>query len=287
MLTKHWLIIIVVLLATSSAGAAPARRTLTPIVHPTVMIYSAGPGSSLGAFPLEMGLNGREGDAITSAPGVLSIVPGERWSNFVTAAREGVPYVIKSVVLTMISGPDWLFELPARMVTQAGDANIRLWWPLLYESPGTTWTLTVLYGTTAAWDSDGSGPNPAAHVHTEVWTWQLGRTQESLGHLLAVFRQMPFGRSQTPLISDEALYRELRRLLDSMTLPPNFECIYPHEGLPAIGDFEMLVMDACIAATPAYPSPTGPGTGIAITDENPVVIRLFQDIERLGCMVYP
>lgn len=275
--------VILVLLTLNSASAATARRVISTVTHPTVYAYSAGPGGSQGAFPHEMGLNGRQGDAITSSPGVLSIVPGERWSNFVTAVREGVPYTLKSVVLTIDFPADWYYT--GRTVVQVGDANIRLWWPLLYETPNTTWTLAILYGTADLWDDDGPGPNTTAHIHKEVWRWRLGRTQESLEHLLAVFHHAPFGRSGTPLVSDEVLYAQLRDRLENLDLPPEPDCICPGtEQSQAVGEFEMQLLDACIANSAAYPNPTGPGTGVANTDENPATVRLLQDAERLLCI---
>jgi len=49
-----------------------------------------------------------------------------------------------------------------------------------------------------------------------------------------------------------------------------------------LGDFEMEVMDACISVSPLYPNPTGPGTGIAQTSENPACCKLLADTEYVG-----
>lgn len=280
---RNWLIMIAVVLAASSIWAAPANRMPKPIIHPTVLVYSAGPGSSLGAFPQEMGLNGRAGDAITSAPGTLSIVPGERWSNFVTAAKEGVTYAVKSVVLEMITGEhvqcaDWL---PQRQVTQSGEANIRLWWPLTYAVPGDTWRLTILYGTIDLWDDDGVGPNLPSHIHTEIWEWRVVADVQSVKHLLAVFHQTPFGLSQVPLISDEALYVNLQHQVDMIQEAMDEET-YPFVAGLMLGDLEMTVMDACIANSPSQPNPAGDGTGIANSLENSACCKLLVDCEYIG-----
>lgn len=283
MVGKNWLAVIVVLLTASCAEAAHAGRVISTVTHETVHVYSAGPGSSGGAFPQEMGVNGRSGDAVTSVPGVLSIVPGDRWSNFITAASEGIPYVVKSAVMEVHTGSpinciDWL---PERRVIQSGEANIRLWWPLAYESPGTVWILTILYGTADQWDDDGSGPHLPSHVHKEVWKWELRADLQSLKHALAVFRQMPFGASQVPLISDEALFIDLQRQVDVIQEAWDSE-YYPYAGLQLLGYFEMTVMDACIANLPAEPVPSGAGTGIANSLENPACCKLLVDCEYIS-----
>lgn len=267
------------------AGSAGARSVIPTVTHPTVTVYSAGPGGSQGAFPQEMGLNGRQGDAITSVPGVLSIVPGQRWSNFVTAAKQGVSYTIKSVVLTVHS-PDSLMG-DGETVTRSDEWGLRLSWPLLYEAPGTTWTLTVLYGTPNLWDDDAGGPNQASYVHREIWTWYLSSSLDTIGHLLEVFGAMPFGRSQVPIISDEILYASLRQVYREAVneQPPGQGCVcYWREwgGRSSLVELEFMVFDALIATTPE--TPYGPGLGIANTAENPAGSKLIVDAKYLLCI---
>jgi hypothetical protein len=41
------------------------------------------------------------------------------------------------------------------------------------------------------------------------------------------------------------------------------------------------VMDGCIDDSPSFPNPTGPGTGIANSDENPACCKLLVDVEYI------
>ncbi len=253
--------------------AMAARVTSVPIMHETDFVfqaYAVRDGSPL--------------DVIEAVPGVLSIVPGENWENFVGAAQEdpAVPYVIKNVVLckqtpSVIQCAD---VFPAKTICQQGTGSIRLWWPLMYEVPGTTWTLTVVYGTNVQYDDDGAGPNPAGYVHTEVWTWQVQATLESLESLLSLFHELPFGLDEVPLISDEELFVAL---LGKVTEIQASVCTNDQAGMGLLlGDFEMEVMDACIPVSPETPAPTGAGTGIANSLENPACCKLLADAEFIG-----
>jgi hypothetical protein len=48
-----------------------------------------------------------------------------------------------------------------------------------------------------------------------------------------------------------------------------------------LADFELEVMDACIDVSPSFPDPTGPGTGIANSSENPACCKLLVDTEYI------
>lgn len=284
MLTALRLVVFILVFGVACAGAEPGRQIATTVTHEPILLYSAGPGDSTGAFPQEMGLNGRIGDAVTSAQGILSIIPGERWANFVGAAKPGIPYVIKSVVLELKPGEPFPWdESPARpSVLQSQPDAIRLWWPLVYTRPGDMWILTILYGTEIQWDDDAGGRNPLSYLHKEVWKWKLDANVSSIGHLIEVFHQTPWGRSQAPLLSDEALLARLERdiALIQAALDAGDSTV---AGL-LVGDMEMETMDACIATSPAMPNPTGPGTGIANTTENPACTKLLSDCEALPRM---
>ena len=249
-----------------------ARSTVVPIVHETNIVYQAytflSPVTAVGIPPT------------LAVSGVLSFSPAALVQSAVGQRR----ITIKSVVLQkrtpeVIQCAD---VFPARTVSQMGAANVRLTWPLMYEVPGTTWTLTIVYGTWAAYDDDGPGPNPAGYVHTEVWKWRVEATFGSMKDLLVLFHQLPFGTSETPLISDEVLYSALQAKLAAIEAAlhsPEPDTVTA--GL-LVGDFEMEVMDACIGVPPTKPAPTGPGTGIANTDENPACCKLLVDAEYLG-----
>jgi len=277
---------LIALLLLIAIPAMAARVASVPITHEIDLVYQAYDGDSNGTDLEFLGYNGTGEDVIGAVPGVLSIVPGENWENFVGAAQEDpeVAYTIKNVVLckehpSIIQCAD---VFPAGIICQQGTPNIRLWWPLMYEVPGTCWTLTILYGTGVPYDDDGAGPNPAGYVHTEVWQWCVDASLDSLEDLMQLFHELPFGLDEVPLISDEVLFPILNDKIDAIE-----EAVEGSEpdlvtaGL-ILGDFEMEVMDACIPVSPMTPAPTGPGTGIANTVENPACCKLLADAEFIG-----
>ncbi|MHB9036537.1 MAG: hypothetical protein ACYC64_07700 [Armatimonadota bacterium] len=224
------------------------------------------------------------GDPVnTSAPGILCIVPGTNWANYIAAAQQSpaIPYTIKNTTFTkqtpeIVQCAD---VFPAHKVTQQGTPNIRLWWPLMYECPSTVFTLTILYGTPIAWDDDGIGPNPAAWVHAEQWQWHVDADIPSLELLLQLFHELPFGKDEVPLISDEPLYIALQAKLAAAQVA--FLAGDLAEAAAQLSDFELEVMDACILDSPLVPNPTGLGTGIANSEENPACCKLLCDVEYI------
>ncbi|MCC6484845.1 MAG: hypothetical protein IT209_08370 [Armatimonadetes bacterium] len=272
-----------------SVGANAARVASVPITHQSIAVYQAYPGDSNGTNLSSKGYLGAGSDVISAVPGVLSIEGGANWENFVGAAKDGIPHIsagqsgnawsIKNVVLQKTTPPyiQCSDVFPVKNIPQQGTANIRTWWPLMYDVPGTNWTLTILYGTTLPYDDDGAGPNPPAYVHQEVWKWHVDATLGSIANAVRLFHELPFGLDEVPLISDECLYPQLLSWLSSAEAAASAGDTVS-AGL-ILGDFELGVMDACIGASPAFPSPTGPGTGIANTLENPACCKLLVDIE--------
>ncbi len=262
-----------------------ADEFLTDITHSEFLpVYSVYPGQTgvLEAVAFDGFVSDPDGDLISASPGVLSIVPGQAWANYVKAAQLDVEYTLKNVVLKKTT-PEIIQcadVFPANTISQQGTPNIRLWWPLMYETAGTTWTLNILYGTSVPWDDDGAGPNPTGYVHRDEWKWILETDIPHMQLMLDLFHELPFGLDEVPLISDEALFSvlegklaEIRMLVDNKKMTD--------AGL-LLGDFEMEVMDACIVVSPAKPKPTGPGTGIANTIENPACCKLMADAEFVG-----
>jgi len=281
---KKYLPLLVAGAAILASTAHAARITVNPITHTPLKVYQAYAGNSLGTDLAFRGYLGTGVDVITAVPGVLSIDPGANWSNFVGAAQVpgGPSWSIKNVVLrkvtpTVLQCAD---RFPVKNIPQQGSANIRLWWPLQYELPGTVWTLTILYGTTTPYDDDGAGTNPAGYAHTEVWTWTVDADFAHLSYLLALFHEEPFGLDEVPLISDEVLYPKLQALVAKAAGELN-QGDKVSAGL-TLGELELTVMDACIGISPAFPNPTGPGTGIANTLENPACCKLLVDFEYIG-----
>ena len=221
-------------------------------------------------------------DVISSAPGILSIDPGgPTWPNFIGAATVGVPYTIKNTMLVKQT-PEFVQcaeVFPSHTVVQQGTPNIRLWWPLMYEVPSTNFILTILYGTPVLFDDDGPGPNPPAWVHQERWVWHVDADLPHLALLLELFHELPFGLDEVPLISDEPLYVALQAKIAAA-----YAAFLGGDTATAaaiLSDFELEVMDACIGVSPAFPNPTGIGTGIANTAENPACCKLLVDIEYI------
>ena len=275
-------ILLVLALTLLFAVPAMAGRIASTMITHLEQIYQACAASSEDCFGFS-GYLTPENDVITSAPGILSIDPGENWRNFVGAYQEDPPveYTIKNVMLVK-ECPEYVQcrdIFPSHTITQQGTPNIRLWWPLMYTVPSCTFTLTILYGTPVLYDDDGPGPNPPAWVHVEQWVWHVDVDLERLSQLLELFHELPFGKDEVPLISDEPLYYELQsKLYEAMTA-----YMYGDTAAAAsiLADFELEVMDACIDVSPAYPNPTGPGTGIANTEENPACCKLLVDVEYI------
>ncbi len=179
--------LLLILCIAVGSPALAARVTTTPVLH-QMTVYQAYPGSSLPRVTdaalneCWLGYLPQSGDVISSVPGILCIDPGcASWCNYVAAGQEDPvePYTIKNTTFVKVTpnhvqckmdGDNEI--LPAHTITQQGTANIRTWWPLMYEVPGTTFTLTILYGTPSLYDDDGTGPNPPSWVHLEQWIWR-------------------------------------------------------------------------------------------------------------------
>ncbi|MCL5105256.1 MAG: hypothetical protein M1133_14255 [Armatimonadetes bacterium] len=287
--------IILLVLALTLVMAAPSmagRITSTMIQHYN-QVYQAYPacldqvatdssvvdGSASRVFKGYLGLGK---DVISSVPGILAICPGgTTWPNFIEAAQAGVPYTIKNTTFVKET-PEFVQcndVFPPHRVTQQGTPNIRLWWPLMYEVPSTTFTLTILYGTPTLFDDDGDGPNPPAWVHVEQWVWHVDADLPHLSLLLELFHEIPFGKDEVPLISDEPLYWALQDKIAAAYAA--FQAGDTATAAAYLTDFELEVMDACIPTSPCNPNPTGPGTGIANTEENPACCKLLVDVEYI------
>lgn len=272
---KRYLLPIVALLVVAAVVPAGAVRIAnTPMTHACGTVFQAYPGNSAGTQAGFAGYLGLDGDPIAAVPGILWIIPGTNWSNFVAAARAGDAYSIKDVQLRKVvpTSNQCLDVFPDHTVIQQGSANIRTWWPLMYEKPGTTWTLSILWGTTTA--KQYPGEPDKAWVHQDVWCWNLVTDVDHLRNLLVLFHELPYGKDEVPLISDEPLYVDLVARVDAIkAAQQNFE------KAALLGEFELLVSDHCIYTSPRlpYPSGTGRGLGIANSDENPACCKILVD----------
>jgi len=274
------IILLVLAMALAAMPAMAARMATLPLIHDPIQVFQAYPGDSNGTNLAQMGYKGLGGDVISSVPGILSIVPGANWANFVAAAQAGVPYTIKNVVLIKRTPKitQCADVFPPKVVTQQGTPNIRLWWPLMYEVPSTTWTLTITYGTPTAW-ADPANPGAPSYVHVEQWQWHVDASLQSMKYLLELFHELPFGLDEVPLVSNETLYPKLQAMLDAV-IASLAAGDTVNAGL-TLSEFELEVSDACITVSPATPAPVV-GTGIANTPENPACCKLMADAEYVG-----
>lgn len=259
--------------------AMAARTLVVPNFHDCCTVFQAYPGSSDGNFVFDGPDCPTDGtDAITAVPGVLSIVPGDNWNNFIDP---DVDYYIKNVTLkkqTPIIG-QCADVFPAETVTQHGTANIRLWWPLMFEVPGTCWTLTITWGTYVPYDDDGTGgPNPLSYVHTDVFCWCVDADLESLLNLLDLFHEIPYGTDQVPLIGNEELFPDLVGYIQDAIDADD-------DDLATIGSllitFDMEVSDNCIDESPDDPNPVE-DQGIAGDECYPACCKLIVDAEYIA-----
>ena len=269
---------------------------------------------------LDQGYDGEDGDSITSVPGILAFDPGTddlgviNWINFTDPCADPDTYDWEGTELEKVrpemgeEGGDGVCDWPERTITQTDppepptNPGIRYWWPLMYEPVGTTWTIDVDW-------SDG------VSSYTSTWTYTVDVTIESLRDLVELYHELPFGTDQVPLISDEVLYwgtpaeefTDLNHDGDHDPIEPfldrNLNGVYDEEVVgiydmldnaadalaafdyeEAIGwleDFEEMIGDRCIGESPAFPTPTGPDTGIAETADNPACCILVDDAEFL------
>lgn len=268
------LMVVGAIVATLAASAAFAAA----ITHPQVCFLQAYPAKTIPAVKYT-GFGGLVAADKAAIPGFFDIEPGLNWKNFVTAAKVGQIYTLKSVVLVKTTPqPIQCSEVfMAHKVTQTGQ-GIRLHWPLAYETPGAIWTLTILYGTKYPWiDGSVPGQTVGSVVHQDVWTWKLDVTWDSISDVLVLFHEFPFGLDEVPLISDEVLYPQLQSLISAAKAAQMAG--NTAQAAMYLSDFELDVADACIASSPTNPDPTGLGTGIAQTDENPACCKLLVDVE--------
>ncbi len=245
------------------------------------------------------GYNGRMYDPITASPYVFKIVPGTNWQNFVAAQhRNGirpngsivpapVPYVLTNVTLEKVTGSSVKCkdDFPVIRVIQEGTQNIRTWWPLMYEPPYTTFTLTVCWKTNEPLNFPSDPPNTFTTDHCEKWIWCVGATVRDLKNLVALFHQLPAETCEVPLIADEALYCVLQKKLDEVKAA----LIANEFGQARLRmlEFEMLVANACMEPCPPKPFPRNDARGVLnagwIIDSecNPACCKLLADAEYI------
>ena len=243
-----------------------------------MVVSPASLGGSGGIPTSYLGYNGTRTDAVPF-PGVLGLLPGTDWANFVSASESGVPYTLDDITLMKRSpaSGECSGTFQSHSLTQSGSGYIRLWWPLLYDAPGTTYSLTLNYHT----DTDQQFPGETAPTkdHSEEWRWEVGMGLPDLVSLVRLFDTLPFGRSSVPLISDETLYQQIDEWLDDAGQYLAIGDMLNSNVI--LGDLQSIVLQACTGSQPALPNPTGAGTGIAGTAESPACCYLYISLDSL------
>lgn len=312
-----------------SAPAMAARVANVPIEHGPVCLFQAYPGMTTAEtdnydFAGEARLN----DTISAVPGVFSLVPGTfeipfgtdengdpiykvtcKWTNFISAFNGGYNGDLSKVSLTNIvlrknvtpfscymDGEDFI---GGRTISQQGTDKIRTWWPLMYEVPGTTFTLSITYKTPTAWDDDGAeGPNLPHTSHQDIWSWTVCADLPHLVNLIDLFYELPSGQFQQPLITSAVLYEELKADLaaiqalvaarEEVSSDPYAYAAINADLADAINAFNLKVADACITVPCGTDNFLAPGEqqiwggGIRNTVENPACCKILADIEYIA-----
>jgi hypothetical protein len=294
---KTTIILIMVALIAISTSAMAAKVVNVPIPHPPFLVYQAYCGDTCTGVGNQcfLGFNGLGEDVIEAVPGILCIVPGETatyglpepgvdWTNYVTASIEpggpsdGKWTVTNTSLKKTVPTYDCTVAIGGAPVLQQGSANIRRWWPLMYELPGTKWLLTITTKTVATWDDDGTGPNAPAATHQDTWTWQVDATLDSLGYLVDLFHELPVGSCQVPLISSESLYGQIE---DSITALKGMDPTDPNMA-DEFNAFILLIEDNCVTVDCGTCSPD---LGIRNTTENPACCKILADLDFIAAQL--
>ena len=75
----------------------------------------------------------------------------------------------------------------------------------MYESPGTAWTLEIVYVT-----------YDPVELRTDEWHWVVETDTTHMNLFLDLLHGVSFGTSEAPLLSDELLHAELKSLPDAV-----------------------------------------------------------------------
>jgi hypothetical protein len=212
------------------------------------------------------------GDPIKGSPGIFALDPGGNGWPYWIPPVVGQTRTFRHVILDKIPALAFPCEgvFPETCIRMEGNPDdwpetVRIWWPVLYETPGTLFLTRVEY-------------NFNGHIGTNFLFVKVFVLPEHLRYVLHVFHQWPFGLDEVGLISDEDLFATL---LDLFQKAYEKALSDPGAAINYLNDAAMLIDNACIAESPDIPYPTGDDTGIAETEENPACCKLLVDIEYI------
>ena len=218
--------------------ASAAKYMSPPVYHPaegeSYPVFSCYPIAGAGAPCFEGFAQNTANFTVQGVPGVLCLNPPfevvvdartdlevwqATWRNFIRPELLAAGGAVKNVVLCkampeVLQCYDVYSAQPGYPgFCQQGSDNVRTWWPLLFDAPGTTWNLTVTSGTTSRVNG--------LYVHQDIWSWQLESSLETLQCLIRLFCTLPYGLCEVPLISG--------RVAGTATCPP--PCVPPADAI--------------------------------------------------------
>lgn len=259
----------------------PVNTVMRNIADVPWNIYQAYCGSSCGdteaVQQINGGFRGGLGDPITAVPGVFAFDSGPGWQNYVRATELCREAKITNVSLRKYfegndDCPDYF--KPVNMLQQ-GSTRVRNWWPLMYEPPTTSWTLSVYYDT--ATPVQFPGETQASVHHQDSWQWTVVTDIEHTKLFIDMIHELPLGTTQKPVLSDEKLYKQLKAQLDEIDDLAKQNKL--DEAGMKLDTFILDVEDACITESCL---PFKFGAGIANTAENPACCKLLLDADYIG-----
>ncbi len=242
----------------------------------------------------DAGFAGLGAPTINSVPGVFAIDPPfvfdgtnevfiPTWANFSSVAQlsESITggWYVKNVVLRkQLPELGQCYDFYSENTpgfpgfNQQGSDKVRTYWPLMYEAPGTTWTLTLTSGTKNAVNG--------YYLHQDVWYWTLDADLTTILCELDLFHNLPFGLCEVPLISNQFVYAELVAQWNAVIAAFNAGAL--DIAAEELIEFECLVMDYCDSVCPAIFPADAQLAQIVQTVENPVCCKLIVDAEYLA-----
>jgi len=237
---KKTLLIALAILAIAAPAFAAVLVQPTVIVKPLVLCSSStDPGCMIpGVLALDPGFELVVDQATGNA--VIDPITGKQaikatFLNYMSASKiAGVVCTYQSAMLQKVHAVRKAacnFQWPADPLVQVGKDNINLYWPLLYETDGTTFTLTVNYSTNKP-VALTSGERPT-RIHTEIWSWKVQwNTWAELQARINYFTAYPAGVCELFAIN-QLVAQKIAWFIDGAPAMPGVNAVLGIKGLIA------------------------------------------------------